>query len=49
MEETTDLEIARLKELVGKLNLETKTQANKIKNQFEQSKSFVVVSQMEKL
>lgn len=49
MEETTDLEITGLKEFVAKLNLENKAQANKIRNQSEQSKNFALVSQMEKL
>ena len=48
MEETTDLEITGLKELVAKLNLENKAQANKIRNQSEQSKNFAVVTQMER-
>lgn len=43
MEETADMEITRLKELVAKLNLQNKAQDNKIKNQSEQSKNFVVV------
>lgn len=37
------MEITRLKELVAKLNLQNKAQDNKIKNQSEQSKNFVVV------
>ena len=37
------MEITKLKELVAKLNLKNKAQDNKIKNQSEQSKNFVVV------